>query len=89
MVKLTENYPESGRYHKHWATNLRLYYTQNDHYTTNDASFLPVEKNYDFWSAALYVNPFVELLQQLHKWTKKISYTSDLLESTHPTAYVV
>ena len=36
-------------------------------YTTNDASFLQVETNYDFWSAAQYVNPLVELLQQLLK----------------------
>ena len=34
---------------------------------------------------AQYVNPLVKLLQ----WTRKISYPSDLLESTHPTAYVV
>ena len=44
---------------------LRLYYTRNAHYTTNDASFLQVENNYDFWSAAPYVNPIVDLLQQL------------------------
>ena len=55
-------------------SNLRLYYTRNDHYTINDAPFLQVETNCDFWSVAQYVNPLVELLQQLHKWTKKISY---------------
>ena len=31
--------------------------------------------------------PYVRV--NVAKWTKKISYTSDLLESTHPTAYVV
>ena len=33
--------------HVRKATNLGLYYTQNDHYTTNDAPFLQVETNYD------------------------------------------
>ena len=51
--------------HVHKATNLRLAYTLNDHYPTNDASFLQGETNYDFWCAAQYVNPFIELLQQL------------------------
>ena len=63
--------------------------TTHETTTTNDASFLQVETNYDFWSAAQYVNPLIELLQQLHKWTRKISHTSNLLESTYPTAYVV
>ena len=35
-----------------------LHTKQNDHYTTKDASFVQVEVNYDFWSAAQYVNPF-------------------------------
>ena len=38
---------------------------RNDHYTTNDASFLQVESNYDFWSAVQYVNPFIMILQQI------------------------
>ena len=29
-------------------TNLRLFYTQNDHYITNNVSFGQVEMNYDF-----------------------------------------
>ena len=66
-----------------------MYYTRNDHYTTSDASFLQIEMSYDFWSAAQHVNPHIKLLQQVHKWTRKILYTSNLLESTHPTAYVV
>ena len=32
-------------------------YTRNNYYSTNDASFLQVETNYDFWSAAQCVNP--------------------------------
>ena len=40
--------------HVHKETNLWLYYmyTTNDHY--KDASFIQVERNYDFWSAIQY-----------------------------------
>ena len=34
--------------HVHKATNLGLYYTRNNHYTTYNASFLQVETNYNF-----------------------------------------
>ena len=40
-------------------------YTRNDHYITNNASFLQVETNYDFGSIAQCINLSVDLLQQL------------------------
>ena len=66
-------------------------------YTTNDASFVEVETNYDFWSASRYVNPFVELLQQLQvqyrvcmqSGLEKYRILADLLQSTHLTSHVV
>ena len=78
--------------HVRKATDWQPYYTRNDHYSTNDSSFLQVEMKYDFWSAAQYVNPFVEQLQCsvcALSGVEKNSYTSDLLGSTHPTSYVV
>ena len=48
-----------------YVRHLRLYYTPNDHFTTNNASLVQVEINYDFLSATQYVNPFITFLQQI------------------------
>ena len=67
------------RKHVRKATNLQQHYTSNDHHTTNDASFLQVEMSDDFWSAAQYVNPFVELIQQLQCGIRTLSGVENFL----------
>ena len=74
--------------HVHKATNIGLYYTPNNHFTTNDMSVVQVEMNYDFWFVIQCVNPFFVLLQWIQctqhmysNWIWKISYSSDLLGS--------